>query len=77
MTKFNRDEVADFGRKVLEKNGILIMWNTSKTFNVFRETTYGVFENTDCFTNFNVEGSTGAIYAAADWYDDNMYEQGE
>lgn len=77
MTKFNRDEVADFGHKVADKNGILIMWNRSKTFNVFRETTYGVFENTDCFTQECAEGLTSAIYAAADWYDDNMYEKGE
>lgn len=45
-------KVLDYGSTVYadEDNNLIVVWNGSLTFNLFRELRDGVFDNFDCWT---------------------------
>ena len=73
MELFTFAEVLDWGWAVASSDGLVVVWNESATFTVFRESWVDTrkFEHVAEFRNFNVLGHEHAKQVAKMWLADN------
>jgi hypothetical protein len=65
--------LTEYGRIVHYADGMAVTWNGGATFNVYAERSHGDWENTDCFTVYDIAGMEGACAVA----DAHMADMGE